>query len=309
MMLRGQAKLRRAENGEQVLDGDFRADVSAMVETLRHEVHDSEEGAYACEWVPIPDADPLEMEVSHKLSLNPVSNVLDPNELLHGNHVKATRMLDRLLQISIMRVNHIPDTKHYFHEGSEGYHVSRDEVYRLQQMSRQAPFDEVMSTVGPPEQGRLYWVVECEHGQQRVRTESRNRTEPSFSTTLDVALPRSHTEASKFGIAISLWDEKGPVGRNGFHEPVKIGTTIVYYQQILQILRSERTHMPEVLKLSPQHINEIQDDGVQRNATWLPLQVTCFSLHSQPSSHPTAAVRLPPSLPHLRCKSWPNLIV
>jgi len=27
----------------------------------------------------------------------------------------------------------------------------------------------------------------------------------------------------QMGIAISLWDEKGPVARSGFHEPVKIG--------------------------------------------------------------------------------------
>lgn len=37
---------------------------------------------------------------------------------------------------------------YYCHEASEGYQVSRDEVYRLQQMSRQMPFDDVMAKVG-----------------------------------------------------------------------------------------------------------------------------------------------------------------
>jgi hypothetical protein len=299
MMLRDQptTSWRRAENGEEIFDGDFRKDASEIVEYLRLVAQENKEEEYKNEWVPIPDAVPLQMEVSDKLSLNPLSNMLKPNELLQcqhlgqhlksaqhlesAQHVKSSSLLDRWVQISIMRVSHVPDTKYYCFEDTEGYLVSRDEVHRLQQLSRQLPFDQVMSSVGPPEPGKLYWVIECDHGQQRVRTESRNRTEPSFATTLDIAIPGSHTEASKVSISISLWDEKGPVGRNGFHQPVKIGTTIVYYQQILQILRSERTHMPEVLKLNPQNINEPQhkDDGVHRNATWLPLQVISCPLY------------------------------
>ena len=303
MMLRDQptTSWRRAENGEEIFDGDFRQHASEIVEYLRLVTQESKEEEYRREWVPIPDAVPLQMEVSDKLSLNPVSNMLKPNELLHGQHLgqhlkcgehpKSSSLVDRWVQISIMSVSHVPDTKYYCFEDTEGYLVSRDEVHRLQQMSRQLPFDQVMSSVGPPEPGKLYWVIECDHGQQRVRTESRNRTEPSFATTVDIAIPRSHTEASKVSISISLWDEKGPVGRNGFHQPVKIGATIVYYQQILQILRSERTHMPEVLKLNPQNINEPQhqDDGVQRNATWLPLQVISCPLYflNQDPLHPS----------------------
>ena len=36
----------------------------------------------------------------------------------------------------------------YCHESQEGFQVSRDEVLRLQQMSRRLPFDDVMANVG-----------------------------------------------------------------------------------------------------------------------------------------------------------------
>ena len=54
------------------------------VQELRSVVRSKMEEEYEEEWVPIPDGEPLRMEVPAPLSLNPVSNVLSVQNLMSG---------------------------------------------------------------------------------------------------------------------------------------------------------------------------------------------------------------------------------
>jgi len=271
MNLRSKARTIVAENGEEVIALDVQHEVLDLINEIRKDVNMNAAATYEKknEWEPLPDTEELYVESSSRMSVNPVSNLLFASKVLNGKPNNATTVLDRLLRLSVMRVNHLPETKYYCHEEADGNRVSRDEVYRLQQMSRRLPFDDVMSHVALQHTGKLYWVAESTYGDQCVRTEHRNRTEPSYATNLGIHLPRYHTKASKVSVALSLWDEAGPVGRDGFHHPVKVGSIMLDYLQSLQILRSPKSHMPDILKMK--HFDE-EKDGIDRNAAWLPLQ-------------------------------------
>ena len=58
--------------------------LGATIQELRSVVRSKMEDEYVSEWEPIPDGEPLRMEIPAPLSLNPVSNVLSVQKLTRG---------------------------------------------------------------------------------------------------------------------------------------------------------------------------------------------------------------------------------
>ena len=262
MAMRDQARVvKRTEQGEEyvetVVNGGLTDLLSALNDTVRHEMKEQ----YEENWVLTPDTEPPRTEGACTFSINSVPNLMTASKLSSGRHAKLAS--ECLLRVSVMRVTNLPPRQSYCHEAPEGYTIGRDEIFRLQSMSRRMPFDEVMANVAVAKPGKLYWTAECSYQQQCVRTESRDRSEPSFLTTMDLCIPASPTEAQGNvpEVIISLWDERGTVGRLGLQEEQKVGTAAVPYAHIAQLLQSPAVYMPDIIEFKK------RDDG-HRNASW-----------------------------------------
>lgn len=215
-MREGATHIKIAENGEQVVTTDVHEGVKGLAAQLLDLVRQNMDKGYEAKGELAPETPGPRVEPADRLSLNPVPNLLFAHRLLSGKHAMSRQ--DRRLEISVSRLVHVPLIEHYCREDPGGLKISRDEVLRLQQLSRQLPFDKAMQSLTAGAPGKLYWTAECEYQQQHVRTESRDRSEPSFVQPMTLAIPPGHDAASSLEIIVSLWDEKVRSSHAHLHE-------------------------------------------------------------------------------------------